>query len=145
MLLAGDFNCVLQAQDCTGVPHMSLALQTLITGMDLVDTWPHSHGSRQYTHYTTTGASRIDRIYVSRNMLARQPSTEIRAAAFTDHMTVILHTTCAVTAAHRGRGLWRMNAALLHHATTRNLLAEEWLRWKATRHNYITSVQWWCR
>jgi exonuclease III len=40
MLLAGDFNCVLKAQDCTGVPHMSRALQTLITGMDLVDTWP---------------------------------------------------------------------------------------------------------
>jgi exonuclease III len=145
MLIAGDFNCVLQPQDSTGVPHTSRALHALVDGLDLTDTGCLARGARQYTHYTPTGASRLDRIYVSRTVLSRSPRTETRAVAFSDHMAVVIHTTCAVEVAAQGRGVWRMNAALLNSNATQSRLAEEWTRWDALKRLYSTRVQWLCR
>jgi exonuclease III len=62
LLLAGDFNCVLHANDCTGTPNMSRTLKNLLTGLALEDTWDQTPANRRYMHYTASGASRIDRI-----------------------------------------------------------------------------------
>jgi len=43
-----------------------------------------------YTHYTPTGASRIDRIYVTTKIMFKKEGVETVAAAFTDHLTVVL-------------------------------------------------------
>jgi exonuclease III len=68
LLLVGDFNCVLNAQDCTGSPNISRALKSLLTGLELVDTWDQRNENPRYSHYTATGASMIGRIYAARNM-----------------------------------------------------------------------------
>jgi len=44
-----------------------------------------------YTHLISTGASRIDRIYVTRNQRTKKRGAEMLAAAFTDHFAVSLH------------------------------------------------------
>jgi exonuclease III len=71
LLLAGDFNCVLHAQDCTGTPNISRELKSLLTGLEIVDTWDQKNGNRRYTHYTATRALRIVRMYATRNMIAK--------------------------------------------------------------------------
>jgi exonuclease III len=96
-LLVGDFNCVLHAQDCTGSPNISRALKSLLGGLELFDTWDQRNENRRYTHYTATGASRIDRIYATGNMMDKKPSTEICAVAFSDHLAVNLLTKCLAT------------------------------------------------
>jgi exonuclease III len=72
LLLAGDFNCVLTANDCTGSPNVSRTLTNLIKGLAMVDTWEQQHGNRRYAHYTALRASRIDSIYATRNMLGKK-------------------------------------------------------------------------
>ena len=72
MILASDFNCVITNDDCTGQRNYSRALVRLIQGLDLIDVWQATPTRTAYTHYTATGASRIDRIYVTHDLRRRQ-------------------------------------------------------------------------
>jgi exonuclease III len=53
-IIGGDFNCVLQREDCTGLPVISMPLSTLVRQCHLKDAWNMAYG-----------AVRIDRIYMS--------------------------------------------------------------------------------
>jgi exonuclease III len=117
LLLVENFNCFLQAQDCTVSQTISRVLRSLIMGLELYDTWDQRHGNRQYTHYTAKGA-RIDRIYTTRNIMAKKQTTVLYAVAFTDYPAVILHTRCLVTTTTPGRGLWEMNVSMLQYEHT---------------------------
>jgi hypothetical protein len=99
--------------DCTGTPTISRTLRNLVAGLDLQEAWDQRRGNRLYTHYTFSGASRIDRIYATREMKVKK-SIEICTEAFSDHLAVILHTGCMTATTTRGRGLWEMNASLLY-------------------------------
>jgi len=68
IILGGDFNCVLAKTDCTGHFNYSRALNALIRGFDFVDMWEAAPERAIYTHYTRQGASRLDRIYVTRTL-----------------------------------------------------------------------------
>jgi endonuclease/exonuclease/phosphatase family metal-dependent hydrolase len=72
ILLAGDFNCVLNAADSTGHTQPSRALDTIVRGFDLRDVWNESRPSLGYMHYTPKSASRLDRIYVTRRLFERK-------------------------------------------------------------------------
>jgi hypothetical protein len=100
LLLVGNL-IVLPAQDCTESPKISCALKSL-TALELFDTWNQRNEDLRYTHYTATGASRIDRMYATRNMDKKQ--CEICAVAFSDHLAVILHTKCLATTNNLGEG-----------------------------------------
>jgi exonuclease III len=71
ILLGGDFNCVLNRADATGTFNYSSALDTLVRGIHLVDAWDQSV-RQMYTHYTATGASRLDRLYISQALYCRK-------------------------------------------------------------------------
>jgi exonuclease III len=81
MIFAGDFNCVLSPDDCTGKPATSRALATLVNGEGLSDMWQTHNSCPAYTHYTNNGASRIDRTYATKCLLDRKKGTETVAAA----------------------------------------------------------------
>jgi hypothetical protein len=53
-----------------------------------------------YTHYTAQGASRIVRIYLTRQLLKSKQGVESIAAAFTDHLAVILMVSLLPLARH---------------------------------------------
>ena len=72
MILAGDFNCVITNDDCTGQRNYSRALAKLIQGLGLIDVWEATQTRTAYTHYTATDVSRIDRIYVTHVLRRRQ-------------------------------------------------------------------------
>jgi exonuclease III len=60
IILAGDFNCTLTKTYSTGTNNYSRALANIVNGLGLIDAWDISTTHRMYTHYTATGATRID-------------------------------------------------------------------------------------
>jgi exonuclease III len=113
LLVGGDFNSVLTNLDATGHPNYSRALQEFIRGFELLDTWETSQERATYTHYTSRGATRVDRIYASRNLSRHKRRAETRVAAFTDHLVVMIRIALEATTMRRGRSYWKMNMALL--------------------------------
>ena len=95
IVLAGDFNCTQEQGDTTGKINRCRVLTDLVNGLALRDAWQRSLAQPGYTHYSSAGASRIDRIYVTGDLLQRKKGIETIATAFTDHLAVSLHITTA--------------------------------------------------
>lgn len=113
VILAGDFNAIIDKRDSTSQNNISRALKALISGSDLCDVWDTTQHRNGYTYYSHNAASRIDRIYVTERLYSRKTGVERVAAAFTDHMAVILRLAIEVPLPVRGRSYWRMNSSLL--------------------------------
>ena len=130
IVLAGDFNCVLMPSDCTGSYNVSRDLAILVSDLDLVDVWNMNQGRMIYTHYTAKGASRIDRIYLTRQLLTSKQGVESIAAAFTDHLAVILRVSLSAPCTTRGKGYWRMNPTFLDDQHFLRTFKQHWDMWK---------------
>jgi len=126
LILAGNFNRVINNNDCTGQRTCSRALERLIKGLQLKDAWDTETNPHVYTHYTTAGAARIDRIYLSDDLLLNKRGSETIAAAFTDHLAVLIRIKLATPITLRGRGRWCMNTSLLKDVPFRRKLRAEW-------------------
>jgi exonuclease III len=113
LVTAGDFNCVLSQSDITEQKNYSRALDNIIQGYKLTDVWDTRKARIVCTHYKPKVASRIDRIYVSRNLAQRKQGVETVAAAFTDHFAIWLRLSLDAPIWTHGRGSWRMNTSLL--------------------------------
>jgi exonuclease III len=87
--LGGDFNCVLNLADNTGTFQASRALSKIVRSIALVDKWKQNPLRLNFTHHSTTGGTRIDRIYVSSELVKKKPDVEIIPAAFTDHHALV--------------------------------------------------------
>jgi endonuclease/exonuclease/phosphatase family metal-dependent hydrolase len=72
MILGGDFNCVLDKNDTTGHFNYSRCLAQLIQGFTLRDAWANNPAVQAYAHYSNTGASRLDRIYISHTIYGKK-------------------------------------------------------------------------
>jgi endonuclease/exonuclease/phosphatase family metal-dependent hydrolase len=90
MLLAGDFNCILETNDSTGQKHFSRALTSIVNELDIHDVWDATSTNKGYTHYASKTASRLDRIYVTKHLRTRKTGVKTIATAFTDHFAVVL-------------------------------------------------------
>jgi len=95
-MIVGDFNCVLNQTGRTGHFNNSKALDGLVRGFDLHDMWRENLLRTVFTHYTPMGASRIDRIYTTRNTSDKKIGVETVAAVFTDHLAVVLRLSVDV-------------------------------------------------
>jgi hypothetical protein len=145
MVLGGDFNCVLAKSDCMGQFNYSCALNVLVTGYALTDMWEASPEHGIYTHYSRQGTSRLDRIYVTKNLHDRKKGVETVVAAFTDHLSVVLHIALDVDIIRRGRGYWKMNAALMQDVLFQVQLSQQWKRWSQQHKYFPDIVTWWER
>jgi hypothetical protein len=105
ILLGGDFNRGL-ATDATGQGTFSRTLATLVQGYTLQDAWQSRLGRKVYTHYTILGTSKLDRLYLTRDLFARKRSIGTVAAAFTDHFGVVLRMSMENAIVRWGRGTW---------------------------------------
>ena len=143
MIPAGEFNCVITNDECTGQRNFSRALARLIQGLDLIDVWEATPTRTAYTHYTDT--SRIDRIYVTDDLRRRQQGAETVGAAFTDHFTVILRLTMDVSCSPRGKWYWRMNVSFLNDPAFLQTTKENWEEWRTHMKCYPNGVMWRCR
>jgi hypothetical protein len=111
--------------------------------MDLIDAWDRGNNTPAYTHFTATGAARIDRIYITRPLLEAKKNTLIHATAFTDHFAVILHIERPPVMTPRGRGYWKLNASLFQDSQTSEAFKHEWEIWKRGMTSCQTTTHWW--
>ena len=119
MILPGDFNCALAQTDCTGQLNCSRVLDDIFRRFNLTDVWEATPPRRIYTHYTPTGASRLDTIYITKNLNMQRKGVETLAGAFTDHLAVVLRLSLDVPFERRGRDYWIMNVSFLGESTFR--------------------------
>ena len=145
ILLAGDFNCTLKKADTTSHTTPSKALTVFINGLKLQDKGQINTNHRDFTHFTTQGAARIDRIYISPNLKERQQRLETKTAAFTDHKAVFLKIATDDKIVIHGRGYWRMNNLLLHDNVFQHSLLKKWTKWRAHQRFYPDKVTCWER
>ena len=145
LLIGGDFNCILQPADTTGPFTTSRALAELTRGLALTDTWNQNPSRPTYTHYSPNGATRIDRIYLTKADIGRKTGIEIIPAAFTDHLAVVLRLALPAFETRKPRGRWKMNPALVHDTTFRERIRTEWAKWCHHKRFYPDVIMWWER
>jgi len=112
-------------------------------GFRLKDAWDTETNPHVYTHYTPAGAARIDRIYVSEDLLCNKQGAESIAAAFTDHLAVLIRIKLATPRILRGRGGWCMNTSFHKDAPFRRKLREAWNEWTKHIKRYLDIIHWW--
>jgi exonuclease III len=143
LIMAGDFNCVTSSVDCSGAPNMSRALKSLLAGMGLADAWDTHHIRPAYTHFTSGGAARIDRIYITDELRSRKQGSKDIPAVFTDHLAVALRITFGTPATVPRRFTWRMNITLLRQQSFKQQLNDHWANRRRAARQFPTKVQWW--
>ena len=113
IFLGGDFNCILEASDTTGGFTYSRTLAELVHGLALTDTWQGNPTRKVHTQYSASGATRIDRIYATRELLERKLGVEAFVSPFTDHLAKCQRISIDLPIMRRGRGLWKMDSAVI--------------------------------
>jgi len=113
IILGGDFNCVLEAAVSTGYGNFSRSLATPIQGYALRDACQAHSSRRIYTPYTVRSVSRLDRIYLTTDLMDRKKGLKTIAEAFTDHFAVSLRISLNAPIVRRGRGTWKLNTDIL--------------------------------
>jgi len=124
---------------------MSKALANVANSPDLVDLYETNLTKPQYTHYTRHGASRIDRIYITKTLNNRKTGTNTLIAPFSDHMAVIVHLTYQRKTYRQKYMGWKMNTSLLDDKVFGEKLAHQMKSWGRTKSFFPTKTMWWER
>ena len=120
-------------------------MNAVVTVYALTDMWEANPERGIYIHYSRQGASRLDRIYIIRNLRDRKRGVETVVAAFTDHLAVVLSIALDVDIIRRDRGYWKMNVELMQDAHFQAQLSQQWKRWTQRRKYFPDIVMWWER
>ena len=143
--LGGDFSCILEASDTTGGYTYSRALVELVHGLALTHTWQGNHTRKVYTRNSASRATRIDRIYATRELLERKQGMEAIVAPFTDHLAVCLRISIDQPIMRRGRGLWKMGSGVItENACTENFKTL-WGQLQTEKGYFPDLTMWWDR
>ena len=145
LLIGGDFNCLLNPADTSGSFQNSRALTEMIRGLHLEGTVQQVRNKPVFTHYFSTGASRLDRIYVARDLTSTITGVDILPAAFTDHNAVILRLMLGDRRVRRCKMRWKMDPTSLCDADLLTNLRQLWSRWTSTKLWFANVNIWWDR
>jgi hypothetical protein len=94
--------------------------------MTLQDAWQGGADRPGYTHYSVGGAARLDRIYISFDLLRRKQGMEILAGTFTNHLVVCLRMSVEEPIMRRGPAFWKVDARILEDKTSIAQLSILW-------------------
>ena len=144
-LVGGDFNCVLAPCDSTGTLSRSNALANIVSGLRLSDAWQQDPRRPMYTHHSPSGASRIDRFYLSPAAAEKKVGIETVPVAFTDHHAVIIRMEMQTGERRRRAGRWKMDPKTVTGARFTEALQTEWKKWTSRRRHYPELGWWWER
>jgi exonuclease III len=128
VLLGGDFNCVLHPTNTTGPFTTSSTLSEVVRGLSLSDAWSQDSQRPAYTHFSPTGATRIDRFYITQELVLQKTGIEILPAAFTDHNAVVLRLSLPTVRTGWRRGRWKMDPVLVTDAAVKDKKRCAWAK-----------------
>lgn len=142
LIIAGDFNSVIDARDSTGSSNFSPNLKRLVQVKDLTDCWRMFNAGVDYTFVRGQSMSRIDAIFVNRPVVNKLRYCRIQVNCFSDHKAVVMRLVLPVNTEPSPRAPWKLNNVLL---TPENIqeLSIKWSYWKRSRQNYPSWVDWW--
>lgn len=120
LILMGDYNCVCSARDKSSTTNFrdasTVVLNEIVAGCALEDAGDSmsNAGTVRYTHFQGNSHARLDRVYLSVELVRECDKYEVTPVSFSDHCLVSLTLG---RAAKRGNafswGLWKMNNKLL--------------------------------
>lgn len=142
LIIAGDFNSVIDVRDATGSSNFSPKLKRLVQVKDLTDCWRLFNAGVDHTFVRGHSMSRIDAIFVNHRVVAGLRYCRIQVNCFSDHKAVVMRLVLPVNTAPNSRPSWKLNNVLL---TPQNIqeLSVKWTYWKRLRQNYSSWVDWW--
>ena len=143
VIMAGDHNSVARAADCTGAFHPCQALNRLVEGLHLADPTVAKGRPVVFTHRTRNSAARLDRFYVSDNLLTQVTSMHEHPCAFTDHVGVACHIKLGVSHAARGPSYWKLNQAILNDKQFLPQFSVQWAEWVKHKRRFNDIADWW--
>lgn len=142
LIIAGDFNSVINACDSTGTSNFSPNLKRLVQTKDLTDCWRLFNTGTDYTFVRGQSMSRIDTIYVNRPIVQRLRYCRIQVNCFSDHKAVVMRLVLPVQSNLVSRSLWKLSNVLLSPEVLQEL-SGKWSYWKRSRPNFRSWVDWW--
>jgi hypothetical protein len=145
IICGGDFNCVLQPIDVVGQFTRSYALVELIKGFDMRDAWTQNPDRPSYTYYHATGASRIDRFYLTSDLSTKKTGIKILPAAFTDHCAVALRLNINDHHGNKRVRQWKLHPSTAKDPLIQQKIRTEWPNWRKLKRYYTDVTQWWER
>lgn len=143
VLLGGDHNCILEADDCKSKNKpLSQALQALVSGYQLRDV---GLPGRRFTFHRGESASRLDRMYTDKTLAGRITKFETLPVAFSDHHAILATYTIVRDDATPavGRGYWKINDYLLRDPETTVGFREALVELKKRRKYTNSFSEWW--
>lgn len=160
IIVGGDWNCVVRGRmDSTGQTPESKQLPTLLSAMGLKDAWTSLRAEPGHTFHAGPMSARLDRVYVTGNMLPDLAAASTSAVACSaDHLALVvtLHAQRGEQRSERhgpartkGRGgksqtqTWSMDSRILRDPHFEALLAARWPSLRAKQNRYPSLIDWW--
>ena len=152
IVLGGDFNCVLHAQDTTGVATPSTVLRNVVAALGLKDAWKELRpGEDGFTFTSTICSSRLDRIYVTAPLLAALRAVQLKAASCSpDHLALRLDLELGLQrrVQHRVQrpgqpGSWKLDPCVLASDKFLPRFKLAWESWRGKKKDFADVIQWW--
>lgn len=107
------------------------------------DTWQLLNKNTEYTFFTHNSASRIDRIYISRNLRSNLRTAHTVSVSFSDHKAYTVRlgipSNDETIIKHR---LWTFKKHTINEEIV-NEFREKWITWTRQKKYYRTWLDWW--
>jgi hypothetical protein len=147
MIIGGDFNCMLQPADTTGHFNTSRVLKEIVSGFAPQHPWEQNPSRPMYTYHSSHGATRLDRFYMSADLLQHKTGIAILPIAFSDHHAVTLRLQVNETDVmlQRRQYRWKMDPLSMHDIILHGEIHNAMAQWRLRQRFYPDIAQWWER
>ena len=153
IFICGDFNTVVNPYvdrfGCNPTSqwayNWSPALTNLMASVDLGDAWRMTHpdiSEFTWCRKNHSQKSRIDMIWLPRNMIDRVKTIEILPFFRSDHSYVFMKFS-PPKGIERGPGLWKFNCSHLQDEAFCSKIVEFWTEWRKERTRFSRLSSWW--
>jgi exonuclease III len=122
-IVGGDFNCISDPSDSRNASrNFCFGLSQMINIMSLRDSLTNRESEKKFTFFRGTSASRLDRFYVTNEILYNVLETETTPTSFSDHYCFAIKIKIEKTQipGRFGFGNWKINPALLKNQEITN-------------------------
>jgi len=108
--------------------------------LQLRDVWKLRGEGQGFTFRRAEYSSRIDRIYVSKELENKVTSVKVLPVAFSDHCAVECYVKLNVEYVPCKPGTWKMNNYILKDKEFKNEFKKKWDEWGRKKSKYATSL-----
>ena len=122
------------------------SLNVLKKETDSIDIWRHLYPkSKIFTWHSLyeNVHSRLDRIYISKDLIPFVNGVEISNFSISDHDIVAMNIDPPSPPASRGPGYWKINNSLLEDKEYQKTIKDFWISWQKKKGDYPSLLLWW--